>query len=166
MKRVVILSATSKSNLELAKSLETILSKLNVTTKIINLEEYSFPLYSSSKEEEGPPANVFDLSNKLVESDGMVICAPEYNGGVPPVVSNAIAWISVTTKNWRDGFNGKKGVVASSSGGAANRYIASMKSQLEHLGMIVLPRTIVVSSSKPINKKSSKQILLQLSKIL
>ena len=54
MKRVVILSATSKSNLELAKSLETILSKLNVTTKIINLEEYSFPLYSSSKEEEGP----------------------------------------------------------------------------------------------------------------
>ena len=162
MKKIVILSATSSSNLNLASSLESILKKLNVSTKIINLEEYNFPLYSSDREEEGSPANVFDLSNKLVDSDGLVICAPEYNGSIPPVVTNAIAWISVTTKNWRDGFNGKKGVVASSSGGAAHRYVASMKSQLEHLGMVVLPRSIVVSSSKSLNKKSATEILSQL----
>jgi len=162
MKRIVILSATSSSNLSLASSLESILKKLNVSTKIINLEEYDFPLYSSDREKEGSPANVFDLSNKLVESDGMVICAPEYNGSIPPVVTNAIAWISVTTKNWRDGFNGKKGVVASSSGGPAHRYVMSMKSQLEHLGMVVLPRSIVVSSSKTLNKKSATDILSQL----
>ena len=132
----------------------------------INLEEYNFPLYSTSREEEGAPAKVFDLSNKLVESDGMIICAPEYNGSIPPVVTNAVAWISVTTKNWRDGFNEKTGVVASSSGGAAGRYVIAMKNQLEHLGMVVLPRSIVVPSGKSLNKKSAKNILSQLLNLL
>ena len=162
MKQIVIVSATSKSNLDLAKSLQAILKDLNVSAKIINLEDYSFPLYSTTREDEGAPARVFDLSNKLVESDGMIICAPEYNGSIPPVVTNAIAWISVTTKNWRDAFNNKKGIVASSSGGIASKYIIAMKNQLEHLGMVVLPRSIVVTGSKPLSKKSAKEILSQL----
>ena len=166
MKKIVILSATSKSNLDLANNLQVILKKLGPTVKLVNLEEYSLPLYSTAREQEGPPAKVFDLSNKLVESDGLVICSPEYNGSIPPVVTNAIAWISVTTKNWREGFQNKKAVIASSSGGLAGKYVIAMKNQLEHLGVVVMPRTITITNSSPLNQGSAKKIIKSFLKYL
>ena len=47
------------------------------------------------------------LTNAFIESSGLIICAPEYNGSIPPIITNMIAWISVSTDNWRDGFNKK-----------------------------------------------------------
>ena len=107
-----------------------------------------------------------NIVSTLVGSDGIVICAPEYNGNIPPIVNNMIAWISVSTSNWRDGFINKISLVASNSGGAANKYNISMKNQLEHLGSVVYPRFICVNDNNPLNIKSVKKILKDFIKLL
>ena len=94
------------------------------------------------------------------------MCAPEYNGSIPPILTNMIAWVSVASKHWRDVFNQKISLVASSSGGGGSNYHNSMKIQLEHLGSVVMHRGILVSSSSPLNVDSAKKILKQFIKLL
>ena len=78
------------------------------------------------------------LSKYFIETDGIIICAPEYNGSIPPIIVNAIAWISVTTDNWRDGFNNKIALICTSSGGPGIKFLSSMRLQLEQLVLINL----------------------------
>ena len=89
----------------------------------------------------------------------MIFCAPEYNGGVPPVLSNAITWVTVKTSNWRDAFSGKFALIATSSGGDGKRFLTAFRSQLEHLGVNVLARTISHQQEKPLKDDSIKKIL-------
>ena len=110
MKKITILSATSGQNFLLAKQLENILKNLEVSVKIVNLENFDIPLFMASdynnyKDDIGTKIN--DIVKELLNSDGIIVCAPEYNGCIPPIVTNMISWISVSTKNWRDGFINK-----------------------------------------------------------
>ena len=53
----------------------------------------------------------------ISSTSSFVFCGPEYNGSIPPIISNTIAWISVSTEHWRDGFKDKNAFIATSSGG-------------------------------------------------
>ena len=156
MKNILIVSATSGTNLVLAKSLLNIVDAEGALGTIVNLEDYNLPLYTPSAKLD---ADVGRIKDALIESDGYIVCAPEYNGSIPPIVTNAIAWISVSTDGWRDAFNNKFALIASSSGGPGGKYLIAMKAQLEHLGSIVLPRAIMTSSSKPLDPESAKKII-------
>lgn len=53
------------------------------------------PLYNFDDEEaDGIPAPVAELKEALAESDGLLICTPEYNHSIPGVAKNAIDWLS------------------------------------------------------------------------
>tara|TARA_Y100001980_G_C14550206_1_gene332581 strand:- start:2628 stop:3137 length:510 start_codon:yes stop_codon:yes gene_type:complete len=169
MKKILIVSATKNSNFSLSKELETITTKLGANVKTISLESFSLPIYKNNLDSKIKNQNkeiVNKLSNHFIETDGIIICAPEYNGSIPPIVVNAIAWISVTTENWRDGFNNKIALICTSSGGPGTKFLSSMRLQLEHLGSIVLSRTISVNKSNPLDKDSAKKILNQFIKLL
>ena len=171
LKKILIASATSASNLQLAINIKEVISNLKtkdfeIDTQIVNLETIDLPLYSTPKEKMGYPKGLNELVEKFQWSDGLIICAPEYNGSIPPVVTNAIAWMSVITENWRDVFNHKIGIVASSSGGAAIKYQLAMKSQLEHLGMTVLPRSIIVNGNQKLKFDSVEKNILQFLKYI
>ncbi len=162
MKKITILSATSGQNFLLAKQLENILKNLEVSVKIVNLENFDIPLFMASdynnyKDDIGTKINY--IVKELLNSDGIIVCAPEYNGCIPPIVTNMISWISVSTKNWRDGFINKVSLVASHSGGAANKFNIAMKNQLEHLGSVVFPRFICVNDENPLKENSVRKIL-------
>tara|TARA_B100001250_G_C19764088_1_gene773862 strand:- start:913 stop:1404 length:492 start_codon:yes stop_codon:yes gene_type:complete len=156
MKRVLILSATSGSNLALANRIKEIIITKGAEAEVLSIEELSFPLYSPSSEK---CDGVDIISEALCNAGAYIICAPEYNGSIPPVVTNAIAWISVSTDGWRDAFNNKFALIASSSGGPGTKYLLAMRTQLEHLGSIVLPRTIMTSSNNPFNIDSASKII-------
>tara|TARA_Y100001936_G_C15723793_1_gene482390 strand:- start:69 stop:578 length:510 start_codon:yes stop_codon:yes gene_type:complete len=169
MKKIVIISATSGQNFKLSKDINSILKELGSSVKIINLEDYDIPLfiadtYDSMKLDVGK--RIQNIVAALLETDGIIICAPEYNGNIPPIVNNMIAWISVSTSYWRDGFINKISLVASNSGGAANKYNISMKNQLEHLGSVVYPRFICINDKNQLNIESSKKILKDFIKLL
>ena len=53
----------------------------------------------------------------LFKIEKWVICAPEYNGSIPPILSNFIAWLSISGDDFRNLFNGQPIAIATFSGG-------------------------------------------------
>ena len=125
---------------------------------------YTDEVYNKEKDNYAKIVN--DLTQLLINNKGIILCGPEYNGSSRPIITNAISWVSVSTKNWRDAFNNKVSLIGTSSGGPGTKFLISMKMQLEHLGSIVMPRTINVNSSNPLNKESAKKILNQFISLL
>ena len=52
------------------------------------------PLYNEEIREQGLPAAVQQLREKIAAADALVIATPEYNYSVPGVLKNAIDWAS------------------------------------------------------------------------
>ncbi|AGT07303.1 NADPH-dependent FMN reductase [Paracoccus aminophilus] len=53
------------------------------------------PLYNGDLEAEfGLPAPVRRLQEQLAAADGLLLISPEYNGGLPGVLKNAVDWMS------------------------------------------------------------------------
>ena len=61
------------------------------TTGIIDLKAYNFPIFESTlKLMNNPAENVLEFADKIKSSDGIIIVTPEYNGGYPASLKNAI----------------------------------------------------------------------------
>jgi len=162
MKKVLIISATLKNNYKLAENIENLLKELDVQTTLISLENYNLPVYTDDifeKRNTKYKSTVESLTKEFINNKGLIIFGPEYNGSTPPILNNAIAWISTSTDYWRDAFNDKIALVGTSSGGPGTKFIATMKMQLEHLGCIVMPRAISSNKSNPLNIDSTKKNL-------
>ena len=133
MKNILIVSATSKTNFSLGKNLNNFCKELGATSKIISLEDYMLPLYTDEVydlQKDNYITMIEKLTEYFIDTKGLIICGPEYNGSTAPIITNTIAWISVSTKNWRDAFNNKISLVATSSGGPGTKFFISMKMQL------------------------------------
>ncbi|MBN9159331.1 MAG: NADPH-dependent FMN reductase [Myxococcales bacterium 68-20] len=58
------------------------------------------PLYDGDLEsEQGLPAAVTELKEKIVAADGLLLVTPEYNNSLPGVFKNAIDWLSRPPKD-------------------------------------------------------------------
>jgi chromate reductase, NAD(P)H dehydrogenase (quinone) len=63
----------------------------------VDLEIYDLrpiPLYDQDFEGERRPEPVKQLLAAIASSDGLVLCAPEYNHSIPGVLKNALDWAS------------------------------------------------------------------------
>jgi len=60
-------------------------------TSVIDLGLYDLPLYHGDLD---CPTGVKKLIRKMKSYDGIVITTPEYNGGLTPLLKNAIDWTS------------------------------------------------------------------------
>ena len=164
-KKILLVSATRGKNYELAQDLKEIIDNTtSIDTAVINLESYGLTLYMPDIETENETASA--LSAEFENADGFVFCAPEYNGGLPPILTNAFTWISVTTANWRDGFKDKYAVIATRSAGSGQRFLIAFRSQLEYMGTLVMPKTIVVTNTQSLNRKSAERTLQHLIHLL
>ena len=164
-KKILLVSATRGKNYELAQDLKEIIDNTtSIDTAVINLESYGLALYMPDIETENETASA--LSAEFENADGFVFCAPEYNGGLPPILTNAFTWISVTTANWRDGFKDKYAVIATRSAGSGQRFLIAFRSQLEYMGTIVMPKTIAVNNGQSLNRKSAERTLQHLIHLL
>lgn len=85
------------------------------TLQLAPLDEV--PLYNADLDGEQPPAAVAQLKSAIAGADGLVLCSPEYNYGMPGVLKNAIDWAS------RPGFasplKGKPALIMTASPGTA-----------------------------------------------
>ena len=121
--------------------------------KVIDLTELNLPLYTTKEEKKGIPEAVADYVSQFSAAKGFIFAVPEYNGGVPPVVSNTIAWISRGADDWRGCFNGKPAIISSYSGGGGNHVLMALRIQLSLLGMNVFGRQIIVNSKQQLNSE-------------
>lgn len=158
MKKLLILSATSRSNYQLSKEIASFAPD-DLKCEIIVIEQMDLPLYTPKNEESGIPIAVVELVEKMSSAGALVLVAPEYNGSIPPVMNNLIAWISRASKEWRQSFSGKFAAVATMSGGGGAKVLQAMRTQLEHLGTTVHSHGLLCTSQKPLNPESAKKVM-------
>jgi NAD(P)H-dependent FMN reductase len=162
---IYILVSSQKKNLELANLFQKYLVYGGSKTEIIDLVSLELPLYSSKCENEKPPQTVFDISKKLEKATALIFLAPEYNGSIPPVFNNFIAWISRLGTDWRASFNGKPALIGTHSGGGGGQVLMAMRMQLSFIGVNVIGRQILTHKGKDLNHESMVVCLEQLKKL-
>ena len=78
-------------NQQLSKALQKKAKSMGTKTGEVNLATYDLPLYHGDLK---TPAGVKKLITRMKGFDGIVMISPEYNGGLSPVLKNAIDWTS------------------------------------------------------------------------
>lgn len=105
--------------------------------EIVDLAD--LPFFNEDLEAEGVPVVVEEFTARIVAADALLICTPEYNFSIPPVLKNALDWASrgnVTS------VNGKPAAIMSAStgmvGGARVQY--HLRQVCTSLNLLVLNR--------------------------
>lgn len=119
----------------------------------ISLEDYPLPIMNEDLEEEkGLPDNAVKLARQFHDHDAVLICTPEYNGSMPPLLKNAIDWVSRVKKDNGKSispYNGKVAGICSSSEGhfAGIRSAGHLRAVLAHLQMEVIAPQVSVPNA-------------------
>ncbi len=167
-KNLLVITASNGENLTLAKRFLNAGKELNYSCKLLDLTESNndLPIYNPRHNSKNQiPENLKSINKQMQSHSHWVICAPEYNGSIPPILTNAIAWLSVQGNDFRSLFNERPIAIASFSGGGCMELLLSMRIQLTHLGALVLGRQLASNKSKIAEDASIKAILNQLLKL-
>jgi len=95
MKKVVIISSSvregRKSHRVALFFKKFIESNGYAESEILDLDAYQFPIFHERlKYQKNPPANAVEFAAKVKAADGVIIVTPEYNGGYPASIKNAL----------------------------------------------------------------------------
>lgn len=116
----------------------------------ISLSDYPLPIMDQDLErEKGVPENAVRLARLFVAHDALLICTPEYNGSIPPLLKNTIDWVSRVHKDAGRPiapYAGKVVGLCSSSDGhfAGIRSANHLRAVLSHIGMDVISPQVSV----------------------
>lgn len=111
---------------------------------LADFREFDMPMYDGDLEaRDGIPAGGRELIRRVQEADALVISTPEYNGGIPGTLKNAIDWASRTDPI---PFEGKPILLigASPGGLGAVRSLWHTRVPLESVGAYVYPEMMGV----------------------
>lgn len=86
---------TGSFNARLAAVAAKELALLDVEVTLISLADYPLPIYDGDLEIKfSAPANAVNLKRMIGSHHGVLIISPEYNSSVPPLLKNAIDWVT------------------------------------------------------------------------
>lgn len=156
--KICILSFSEGKNLDLSKRLETKFKEFGAHVHLIDVVSLGLPLYSYSAEKSFEAANLVSSFKEKIASDAFVFIAPEYNGGPPPSFANFMAWVSRSTKDWRETFNNKPALIGTHSAGGGLSLLSILRLQLAYVGMNVLGRQIHTTLQKSLEDKALHEI--------
>jgi len=159
---VLVISASHGENLALAGRFAETARQQGAEAAVIDLTSGDLPLFSSRLQGAPAPALLAGLEAQLAASPRWVICAAEYNGSIPPVLTNAIAWLSVQGSDFRALFNSRPVVIATHSGGGGHTVLTALRLQLAHLGAHVVGRQLVSNRSHPASDDSIADLIRRL----
>jgi len=163
MKNIAIIVASVNKNMQLAYNIQEVVTELGQQSDIINLVALDLPMYTSVIEDEkGIPVEVQDLAKHLQTFDALIIVSPEYNGSLPPVLNNAIAWVSRIGDDFRAIFNQKFVALATHSGGGGMRGNDAVRTMFSYIGANVLSREIINNYSKEYKKETVVSVVREL----
>ncbi|REJ80524.1 MAG: NADPH-dependent oxidoreductase [Bacteroidetes bacterium] len=64
------------------------------TAQILDLKEYNFPIFDERlRFQQAPTQQMLEYSSRINEADAVILITPEYNGGYPASVKNAIDFL-------------------------------------------------------------------------
>tara|TARA_Y100001968_G_C19448276_1_gene766769 strand:+ start:4319 stop:4846 length:528 start_codon:yes stop_codon:yes gene_type:complete len=162
-KDLLIITASNGENLKLAEKFEKSAQKLGANSEVLDLTKQPLPLFNPrTQQDDAIPELVQSLNEKMQSMPRWIICSPEYNGSIPPILTNTIAWLSIQEKDFRTLFNGRPIAIASFSGGEGMEVLLSMRIQLTHLGAQVVGRQLSSNSRKPPKDKSIEDLIMRI----
>jgi len=165
MADLLVIAASNGENLKLAHRFAAAAQAMGRGTDVLDLTAFDLPLFTPPARDHGTPAAVADLEARLRGSPRWVICAPEYNGSIPPVLTSAIAWLSVQGDDFRALFNCRPIAIATHSGGGGATALMALRLQLAHLGAHVVGRQVLSNNANPAKDASIADVLARLDQL-
>ncbi|WP_439372385.1 NADPH-dependent FMN reductase [Bradyrhizobium sp. PMVTL-01] len=86
---------TGSHNAKLAAVIAYEFVRAGVDVTRISLADFPLPIYDGDLQaKSGVPKNAINLKRMIGAHHGVLIVSPEYNASVPPLLKNAIDWVS------------------------------------------------------------------------
>jgi chromate reductase, NAD(P)H dehydrogenase (quinone) len=117
----------------------------------LSLADFPLPIYDGDLQtRSGVPKNAVDLKRMIGVHHGVLFVTPEYNASVPPLLKNAIDWVSrVQDSHESRGqvFRGRAFAIAAASGGRLGgaRAIAALRLILAACHALVIPDQLALA---------------------
>ena len=96
--KLLFLSGSAREgsfNKRLARLGAEIANANGIQATFADLGDYPMPIYDGDIEaKDGPPENARKLKALMELHQGVFIASPEYNSSIPPLVKNALDWVS------------------------------------------------------------------------
>jgi NAD(P)H-dependent FMN reductase len=162
---VLVIAASNGANLQLAERFAAAARQQGMSAAVVDLTAIDLALFTPRAQAAGTPPTLAELQARLVAAPRWVICAPEYNGSIPPVLTSAIAWLSVQGDDFRALFNGRPVAIATHSGGGGYAVLTALRLQLAHLGAHVVGRQLVSNANQPAKDDSIADLLHRLQRL-
>ena len=159
---LLVIAASNGANLQLAERFAAAARQQGLSAAVVDLTAIDLELFTPRAQAAGTPPALAELQARLVAAPRWVICAPEYNGSIPPVLTSAIAWLSVQGDDFRALFNGRPVAIATHSGGGGHTVLVALRLQLAHLGAHVVGRQLVSNAHQPAKDDSINDLLRRL----
>lgn len=148
MKHIVIISASIRKGrlshrvaIHLKKYIET---NHQVTTEILDLKDYNFPLFEERLMYlENPSPQVVDFAERFVRADGVVLVSPVYNAGYSAALKNIVDFF---VDEWKDKVVAVCSVTYGSTPGISTAM--QIQSLLLKLGALVTPSSYTVTQAE------------------
>ncbi len=120
-----------------------------VTT--LELRDFALPLYDGDLESHEYPAGAARLRELLLGHDALLLACPEYNGGIAPLLKNAIDWMTRAPGGKADPgvFAGKLAALCSAAAGpfGGMRGLRWTRELLNNLGVTVLATQVTIPAA-------------------
>jgi len=159
---VLVIAASNGQNLLLAERFAAAAREQGQSAEVLDLTSIDLPLFTPRAQAAGIPGALEALQARLAAAPRWVFCAPEYNGSIPPVLTSAIAWLSVQGDDFRALFNGRPVAIATHSGGGGHTVLIALRLQLAHLGAHVVGRQLVSNKTQPAKDDSIADLISRL----
>jgi NAD(P)H-dependent FMN reductase len=114
----------------------------SATVEIVDLMEYQFPIFDERlRFMPNPSEKVLDYAGRIEKADGVIIVTPEYNGGYPPALKNAI---DLLLPEWKR----KPVAISTVSNGifGGTQVITSLTFAMFKIGVLLVPAMFPVPS--------------------
>ena len=142
---------TGSLNAKLAAAAAYQLAQANVEVTRLSLADFPLPIYDGDlQSKSGVPKNAVNLKRMIGAHHGVLMVTPEYNSSVPPLLKNAIDWVSrVHDANEVRGqvFHGRAFAIAAASENrlGGTRALAALRLILSACHAMVIPNQLALS---------------------
>jgi chromate reductase len=141
---------TGSLNARLAAAAVDALVRAEVEVTRISLGDFPLPIYDGDIETAGVPKHAIDLKRMIGAHHGVLLVTPEYNASLPPLLKNAIDWVSrVQDSHESRGqvFRETPFAIAAASTGRLGgmRCLQALRLVLSACGALVVPSQLALS---------------------
>jgi NAD(P)H-dependent FMN reductase len=138
-------------NAQLAAAAVDELVRADADVTRLSLGDFPLPIYDGDLETtSGAPKHAVNLKRMIGAHHGVLLVTPEYNSSLPPLLKNAIDWVSRVQDDHEtrgEVFRGRPFAIAAASGGrlGGSRCLQALRLVLSACRATVIPNQLALS---------------------